>query len=200
LRGPGQRRITLDGQRFDPQDPDARLYAAFFCRNCGQEHHSVVLGVDGGVTRVLPRPIDETPIDETEDGEQAGGPRSRLARQLGQPGIWGKRLNATTYVQVVEALLTAAASYEMVRAVGTSFDVEGWRIAANAIRLVEAEGRSDGRAANSYFVSLYRSLADALASGAGFLFGLDGREHTAQVDQVRRQWREWRFRWGTEDR
>ena len=88
----------------------------------------------------------------------------------------------------------------MVRPVATSFDVEGWRLAANAIRLVEAEGRSDGRVANPYFVSLYRSLADALTSGAGFLFGLDGREHTAQVDQVRRQWREWRFRWGTEDR
>ncbi len=27
-----------------------------------------------------------------------------------------------------------------------------------------------------------------------------GREHTAQVDQERREWREWRFRWGTEDR
>jgi Uncharacterised protein family (UPF0149) len=110
-----------------------------------------------------------------------GSSRSRLARQLGHPRIWAKRLDAKTYVKVVEALLTAAASYEMVRAVGTSFDVEGWRLAANAIRLVEAEGRSDGRAANSYFVSLYRSLADALASGAGFLFGLDGREHTAQV-------------------
>jgi hypothetical protein len=129
-----------------------------------------------------------------------GSSRSRLARQLGHAGIWGKRLDAETYVKVVETLLTAAASYEMVRAVATSFDVEGWRLAANAIRLVEAEGRSDGRVANSYFVSLYRSLADALTSGAGFLFGLDGREHTAQVDQVRRQWREWRFRWGTEDR
>jgi hypothetical protein len=71
LRGPGHRRVTLDGQRFDPQDPDARLYATFFCRNCGQEHHPVVLVGDAGVTRVLPRPIDETPLD-TEDGEQAG--------------------------------------------------------------------------------------------------------------------------------
>jgi len=35
LRGPGQRRVTLEGQRFDPQDPDARLYAIFLCRNCG---------------------------------------------------------------------------------------------------------------------------------------------------------------------
>ena len=64
LRGPGQRRVTLDGQRFDPQDPDARLYATFFCRNCGQEHHPVVLVEDGGVTRVLPRPIDEAPLDD----------------------------------------------------------------------------------------------------------------------------------------
>ena len=26
-----------------PDDPEARLYATFFCRNCGQEHHPVVL-------------------------------------------------------------------------------------------------------------------------------------------------------------
>ena len=85
-----------------------------------------------------------------------GSSRSRLARQLGHPGIWGKRLDAKTYLEVVEALLTAAASYEMVRAVGTSFDVEGWRLAANAIRLVEAEGRPDGGAANSYFIARRR--------------------------------------------
>jgi Lhr-like helicase len=129
-----------------------------------------------------------------------GSSRSRLARELGHQRIWGKRLDAKTYSEVVEALLKAAASYEIVRPVGTSFDVDGWRLAANAVRLFEGEGRADGRLANPYFASLYRSLADALASGAGFLFGQEGREHTAQVDQQRRQWREWRFRWGVEDR
>jgi Lhr-like helicase len=129
-----------------------------------------------------------------------GSSRSRLARQLGHQRIWGKRLDAKTYSEVVQTLLSAAASYEIVRSVSTSFDVDGWRLAANALRLFEGDGRADGRPANPYFVSLYRSLADALVNGAGFLFGQEGREHTAQVDQERRQWREWRFRWGTEDR
>jgi Domain of unknown function (DUF1998)/Helicase conserved C-terminal domain len=127
-----------------------------------------------------------------------GSPQSRLARELRHPRIWGKRLDAKTYSEVVQALLNAAASYEMVRPVSTSFDVDGWRLAVNALRFFE--GRADGRPANPYFVTLYRTLADALASGAGFLFGQEGREHTAQVDQERRQWREWRFRWGAEDR
>ena len=33
-----------------------------------------------------------------------GGPRSRLARQLGHPRIWGKRLDSKTYLEVVAAL------------------------------------------------------------------------------------------------
>jgi hypothetical protein len=57
LRGLARRHITLDGQRFDPEDQEARLYSTFFCRNCGQEHHPVVLAVEEGVRRVLPRDI-----------------------------------------------------------------------------------------------------------------------------------------------
>ena len=68
LRLPPRRKVTLDGQRFDPDDPEARLYATFFCRNCGQEHHPVVLIEEGDVTRVLPRDIDETPLDDSELG------------------------------------------------------------------------------------------------------------------------------------
>jgi hypothetical protein len=35
LRPTPYRTVTLDGQRFDPANPEARLYATFFCRNCG---------------------------------------------------------------------------------------------------------------------------------------------------------------------
>jgi Lhr-like helicase len=129
-----------------------------------------------------------------------GGSRSRLGRLLGSPDIWGHRLSTADYTGVLETLLQAAAKYEMVRSVGTVFDVQGWQLAANAVRLMPGEGRADGRAANPYFVALYETLAEELKEGHGFLFGLEGREHTAQVDQTRREWRECRFRWEKEDR
>jgi hypothetical protein len=55
VRGARQRRVTLDGQRFHPDDQEARLYSTFFCRNCGQEHHPVVLAKEAGVDCVLLR-------------------------------------------------------------------------------------------------------------------------------------------------
>jgi Lhr-like helicase len=128
------------------------------------------------------------------------GPRSRLARQLAHPRIWGKRLDSKTYLEIIAALLGAAAEYQLVRRVATAFDVDGWRLAANAVRLIAGQGRSDGKPANSYFVELYKTLADALQSGGAALFGIEGREHAAQVEQDRREWREWRFRWSEEDR
>ncbi len=131
-----------------------------------------------------------------------GGPRSGLARQLGRATLWGgrNRLDSKSYVAVINALLAAAVQYQLVRSVPTTFDIDGWRLAANAVRLVAADGRAGGRASNPYFIELYRTLADELASGGEALFGLEGREHTAQVDQTRREWREWRFRWGEDDR
>ena len=72
LHASSRRRVTLDGQRFDPRDPEARLYATFFCRNCGQEYHPVTLGDDGGISRAIPRPIDETPLEDADGADQAG--------------------------------------------------------------------------------------------------------------------------------
>jgi Lhr-like helicase len=129
-----------------------------------------------------------------------GSSRSLLARRLNRPSFWGKKLDAQTYVAVVTALLEAAAQYQLVRQVATAFDVTGWRLAANGLRLVAADGRADGRRTNPHFEALYSNLADALARGGEGLFGLESREHTAQVDSERREWREWRFRWGEEDR
>ena len=72
LRGAGQRRVTLDGQRFHPEDQEARLYSTFFCRNCGQEHHPVLLAKEAGVDCVLARDIDDTPLDDPNSAERPG--------------------------------------------------------------------------------------------------------------------------------
>ena len=129
------------------------------------------------------------------------GPRSALAKQLRSAALWNTktRLSEADYVLTLEALLAAAADYQLVVQVDTGFDMPGWRLSANALRLMPGIGRSDGQRANPYFVELYGALADALPGEAGF-FGLEGREHTAQVDQKQRIWRERRFRWGADDR
>ena len=114
--------------------------------------------------------------------------------------MWGGRLSAQAYLDVVRSLLEIAERYQLVRRVPTTFDIDGWRLEANAIRLVEGTGRDDAKPVNTYFVNLYETLAHSLAHGGEGLFGLESREHTAQVEQERREWREWRFRWGTEDR
>jgi hypothetical protein len=72
LREPGQRRVTLDGQLFHPEDAEARLYPTFFCRACGQEHHPVVMTERDGTRVALSRPIDEAPLDEEDRAEQGG--------------------------------------------------------------------------------------------------------------------------------
>ncbi len=128
-----------------------------------------------------------------------GGSRSALARRLQRSDLWGRRLTGKEYVEVVHALLAAAKNYGLVRTVSTTFGVDGWQLVAGALRLVAADARSDGKRVNPYFVSLYTTIADALERGGDGLFGMEGREHTAQVEAERREWREWRFRWGAED-
>jgi hypothetical protein len=43
-----------------------------FGRNCGLEQHPVVLVEEGGERHVLPREIDETPLDDPDTGEKSG--------------------------------------------------------------------------------------------------------------------------------
>ena len=96
-------------------------------------------------------------------------------------------------------MLGAAERFGYTRRVATSFDVEGWQLEASVVRLTAKAAVPKGKSSNRYFISLYESLAEMLESGGEGLFGFEGREHTAQVDQERRQWRECRFRYGSDD-
>lgn len=148
--------------------------------------------------------IDAPTRQDTRAQDEAlilrGGPRSTLARRLSRSEIWGTKLKAKEYLEVVSALIAAAENYGLVRSVATTWGGNGWQLVASTLRLVAGDGRADGKRINPYFAELYQTIADALERGGDGLFGMEGREHTAQVEVERRMWREWRFRWGTEDK
>lgn len=58
----------------DRRKSAARLYPTFFCRNCGKKHHPVKLTDDGGAPQVIPQPINESPIEDGDGGDEAGYP------------------------------------------------------------------------------------------------------------------------------
>lgn len=130
-----------------------------------------------------------------------GGPRSSLGRKLNRPSVLGARLREAEWPQLMKWLLDALGSYGILERVNTEFDVPGWQIHPDAIRIV-AKGRSAGNEASSpsgedgnrYYRTLYEEIAEELAKGRSYLMGAEAREHTAQVDGVTREWREWRFR------
>ena len=70
IESPGTRSVTVDGQQFLPGQPDKRLYAVHFCRECGHEYHPVRLvhGAEGPM--FLARDIDDAPPAEQD---QANG-------------------------------------------------------------------------------------------------------------------------------
>lgn len=67
LEAEGQRIITLDAQRFAPgrQDEDVLLYAAHFCRECGQEYHPV-WEEQGPSCRFVPRDIEDIACEDDD--------------------------------------------------------------------------------------------------------------------------------------
>lgn len=130
-----------------------------------------------------------------------GGPRSRLARQINRVSMIGTRLKTDDYVEFIERVLGVLADEGLIRSVGTLQDRPGWRLVASAARLLPGEALSrDDAVGNRYFHALYLRIAEGLGKAKSPFFGLEGREHTAQVRQDKREWREWRFRYEEEDR
>lgn len=129
-----------------------------------------------------------------------GGRSSRLGR-LVVKALPGPKPNAEAYLDLMETLLEILEREGLTRRVALDDDREGWRLAPSCVKLTPgpaALGEAGG--ANPYFLRRYAAIAEGLAAGGGGFHGMEGREHTAQVPQERRQWREWRFRYEENDR
>lgn len=129
------------------------------------------------------------------------GHNSRIGRLINRKSMIGTKLNKEEYLVVTTGLLELMAREGLVARVEIEADLLGWRLSPSAVRLVPGEAVRTGQAqGNRYFHDLYNAIAADLKNGRSTYWGLEGREHTAQVSQRQREWREWRFRFEDDDR
>ncbi|MCW1919231.1 DEAD/DEAH box helicase [Rhodobacter sp. KR11] len=129
-----------------------------------------------------------------------GGARSRIGKAINQAKWFGEKLKADDYLDMVERLLALLREYGLLTDVMTGLDLPGWQLAPSAVRLVPGPALADPTTkGNAYFHDLYTGIAGGLGRGEERFLGFEGREHTAQVTQKLRQWREARFRRETAD-
>ena len=128
------------------------------------------------------------------------GPRSRIARLLNRESVIGTKLDGDSYLAFIDRLLGMLADEGLVALAESEGGRSGWRLSPSAVRLVPGEAvRKQAAVGNPYFHGLYSGIAADLAKNASALFGMESREHTAQVTQKQREWREWRFRFEADD-
>ena len=134
-------------------------------------------------------------------GEQLvirAGHNSRIGRAVRK--IPGMNLGRDDYAQVMAGLMELMDREGLVSRWEMEDDLHGWRLSPAAVRLVPGPAERQGKPmGNRYFHDLYHAVAEDLKRGGSVYWGLESREHTAQVDQKQRQWREWRFRYEEED-
>ena len=139
-----------------------------------------------------------------------GGARSRMLRLIKTSSFWQdsafagevKHWKDPEWVELVEALLRAAANYGYVQKHAIDAQLVGWRLNAAALDwcLTSDQALGDDSRVNTFFRELYLSVADLLRLPSHPLFEFEAQEHTAQVDAPRRQLLEQRFRYTDKDR
>lgn len=129
-----------------------------------------------------------------------GSPQSAVGRDIRSLLFAGARPNSRQVGEIINCLLRAAATFGIATQVASPVDGEGWRLVSSSISFRRVtKSTSTPERDNSFFRGLYQEIAALLSSGGDALFGMEGREHTAQVESDLRELREARFRYGSED-
>ena len=129
------------------------------------------------------------------------GHNSRIGRLINRRSVIGTKLTKGDYLAVLTGLMELLAREGLVSRVDIDTDLQGWRLSPSAVRIIPGEAiRAGTSLGNQYFHDLYHQIAADLKGGGSSFWGLESREHTAQVSQRQREWREWRFRYEKEDR
>lgn len=129
------------------------------------------------------------------------GPNSRLAREINRSSMLGIKLPKDAYLDFMTGILALFEREGLVIKAEVESDLIGWRLMPSSVRLIPGSAIQENHTSrNLYFYQLYLGIANDLKSGHSTYWGLEGREHTAQVTQRQREWREWRFRFEASDK
>lgn len=154
----------------------------------------------GATTLLLKAPGKDKVGLREEQTILRGGHNSRLGRLINRKSVIGTRLKRDEYLEAMTGLMDLLYEEGMVCPVDLESDLQGWRLAPSIVRVVPGPAALGGVATgNSFFLGLYSDIAADLKKGRSTYWGLEGREHTAQVPQKQREWREWRFRFEQDD-
>jgi Lhr-like helicase len=128
------------------------------------------------------------------------GHTSRLGRRINRVSLLGRKLKREEYLLMMNNLMGLFEKEGIVTPVNLDDDLAGWRLAPSAVVLIPGPAATgDSTDGNAYFRAHYLSIAVDLKSEQCTYWGLEGREHTAQVPSRVREWREWRFRHEPDD-
>jgi superfamily II DNA/RNA helicase len=167
---------------------------------------------------ISPPPRKDTSLRD-EDLIVRGGSRSALGKLLKssrgtrtpqEPDgrkLWSepstvRGLKSRDFDTLIEALLKAAVTHGLVSEEVTPFgDQTGFRLSDARVRFMRGTPAIDPNHPNenAFFRDFYANLAFTLREPVHPLFGLEAREHTAQVDGEKRAAREKRFRFGDKE-
>ena len=124
---------------------------------------------------------------------------SALAKKIRAIRFSGGILSTSDVPEVLQTLLRAAKNYGIVEEVSSPIGGIGWRLIAKTIHYHLEIDPQDAEVTNRFFEKLYKFVSEVLETDVAPLFGIEGREHTAQVESELRELREFRFRYGEDD-
>lgn len=160
-----------------------------------------------GQTKMILKPLKGKQKSKEDQSILRAGYLSRIAKQLNSKDVIGvhigRRLEKSEYEDFIHRLVDFLHK-DFLTPFKLGEEDTAWRLNPSVVRLVRGKALQPQNKENfekySYFRKLYQSISDDLANGNSVLWKLEGREHTAQVNQTQREWREWRFRHGEEDK
>ena len=129
-----------------------------------------------------------------------GTPRSKLGKRIRNLTFGMRKPTVDEVTPIIEGLLKASKNFGLILEVPSSIGGVGWQLYSPNIRFELVKQNHRKIFHNHFFQELYSIISELLLSGGHELFGLEGREHTAQVDSAIREIRELRFRYGEKER